>query len=222
MSFDRRHDAGRPERRADHDEPTVARDAYARPTAPAPIARPAPPAPRATVWAIVVPILVGAAVAVAIGAYANIHDPRFFSVNVAGFSSPTAVKAWVATVAAVLAVAQLGSALLMYGKIPGLSAPGWIGGVHVWTGRLAVLVSVPVAVHCLYALGYSDSTTRTMVHSLLGCFLYGAFVAKMLLLSKKGLPGWAIPIAGGALFTALIGIWSTSALWFFQTTGFTF
>ncbi|MFI9510844.1 DUF6529 family protein [Nocardia sp. NPDC052566] len=176
------------------------------------------PAPAA---AIIIPLLVGAAVAIVLGVYGKVHEPRFFSVNVAGFSSPTAVKAWLATLAAVLALGQLTSALAMYGKIPGFNPP-WIGAVHVWTGRLAVLVSVPVAVHCLFALGFQDYQTRVLLHSLFGCFFYGAFVAKMLLLTRKGLPGWVIPVAGGLVLTGLVGIWLTSALWFFQNHGLTF
>ncbi|MBH0780140.1 DUF6529 family protein [Nocardia bovistercoris] len=172
--------------------------------------------------AIVVAVLVGAAVSILLGVYGKTHDPRFFSINVAGFSSPTAVKTWLATVATALALFQLGSALAMYGKIPGLRAPGWVGPAHVWSGRLAVLVSVPVAVHCLYALGYQDYEPRVLWHSLFGCFFYGVFVTKMLLLTRKGLPGWTLPVAGGLVLTGLVGIWLTSALWFFQNNGLTF
>ncbi|MGW0252528.1 DUF6529 family protein [Nocardia goodfellowii] len=178
--------------------------------------RPARPA------AIVLPLLAGAAVAVILGVYGKAHDPRFFSVNVAGFSSPTAVKTWLATLAFVLALAQLFSAAALYGKIRALAQASWPGPVHVWSGRLAVLTTVPVAVHCLYALGYQDSTTRVLLHSLFGCFFYGAFVAKMLLLTRKGLPGWVIPIVGGVVFSGLTFVWLTSALWFFRNNGLTF
>lgn len=171
--------------------------------------------------AIVVPLLIGAAVATALGVYGKVHDPRFFSVNVAGFSSPMAVKTWLATLATALALFQFASALSMYGKIRGF-APSWIGVAHVWSGRLAVLASVPVAVHCLYALGFQDYQTRVLLHSLFGCFFYGAFVVKMLLLTRKGLPGWVIPVAGGLTLSGLVGIWLTSALWFFQHNGITF
>ena len=186
-------------------------------TLPGPGTRSATPA-----LAIVVAVLIGAAVAVALGVYGKVHDPRFFSINVAGFSSPTAVKSWLATLAAALAVFQLGSALAMYGKIPGIGSPRWLGPAHVWSGRLAVVATVPVAVHCLYALGFQDYEPRVLWHSLLGCFFYGAFVTKMLLLTRKGLPGWALPLAGGLVLTGLIGIWLTSALWFFQNNGIIF
>jgi hypothetical protein len=41
----------------------------------------------------------------------------------------------------------------------------------------------------------------------------------MLLLTRKGLPQWVIPIAGGLLFFGLVCVWLTSAMWFFQTNG---
>jgi uncharacterized protein DUF6529 len=34
------------------------------------------------------------------------------------------------------------------------------------------------------------------------------------------LPGIALPIVGGAVFSSLVAIWLTSALWFFDNFGF--
>ena len=72
----------------------------------------------------------------------------------------------------------------------------WVGPVHRWSGRIAVAVSVPVAVHCLYALGFQTFDARVLLHSLFGCFFYGAFVAKMLILTRDDTPKWALPLAG--------------------------
>jgi uncharacterized protein DUF6529 len=168
--------------------------------------------------AILVAVLVGSAVAVALGVLGTVHEPRFFSINLAGFSSGVAVKTWLATVAVVLALFQLGSAFAMYGLFSGRT-PSWIGTAHVWSGRLAVLISVPVVVHCLYALGFQSTDNRVLLHSLSGCFFYGVFVTKMLLLTRKGLPQWVIPITGGLVFFGLVCVWLTSAMWFFQTNG---
>ncbi|WP_405168148.1 DUF6529 family protein [Nocardia sp. NBC_01499] len=179
-----------------------------------------PGRPRAAA-AIAIPVLIGAAVSVLLGVYAKTHEPSGYSVNVAGFSSPLVVKTWLATVAFVLALGQFVSALAIYGKLP-VRAPSWIGAAHVWSGRLAVLVSVPVAVHCLFALGFQQYDTRVLLHSLVGCFFYGAFVTKMLLLTRKGLPGWVIPVAGGLVLAGITGLWLTSSLWFFHTNGLTF
>lgn len=129
------------------------------------------------------------------------------------------MKVWLATAAALLGLVQLTSAGVMYGKVPGIKAPSWIGRLHRWSGRTAFLLTIPVVVHCLYALGFATYSTRTLVHSLLGCFFYGAFTVKMLILPKHELPGWVLRTTGGLVFSALTGLWLTSAFWFFTTFG---
>ncbi|MBT2399611.1 DUF6529 family protein [Streptomyces sp. ISL-100] len=168
-----------------------------------------------------VPALVAGAVAVGLGAYGKVHDPAGTAFNLAGFSSTSAVKSWLATAAVAFAVVQLLSALAMYGRLPGVRAASWTAAAHRWSGRAAFLLAVPVAVHCLYGLGYQTYSSRVMWHSLLGCFFFGAFSAKMLLLRAERLPGWLLPIVGGLVFTVLTVVWLTSALWFFRTFGVT-
>ena len=109
----------------------------------------------------------------------------------------------------------------MYGKL-GPNPPAWTGTLHRWSGRIAFVLAVPVAVHCLYALGFSSFDTRTLLHSLFGCFFFGVFTLKMLALPKQGLAGWVLPVLGGLAFTALIGLWLTSSYWFFTTFGVKF
>jgi hypothetical protein len=41
----------------------------------------------------------------------------------------------------------------------------------------------------------------------------------MLGLRLKGLPGWVLPVLGGAVFTLLIVLWLTAGLWFFTRRG---
>src|SRR3954470_20281168 len=101
--------------------------------------------------ALLVPLGAGAVVAVVLGVYGSLHTPTGVAVNVAGFSSPMSVKAWLppvgvvlaglAPVVVVLAIVQLLSALAMYGKL-GRTAPAWVAPVHRWSGRLAFLVSI--------------------------------------------------------------------------------
>jgi hypothetical protein len=180
---------------------------------------PRPPAPSSPSAArYLVPALVAAAVAVGLGVYGKVHDPEGTAFNLAGFSSTGAVKSWLATTAFGFALVQVVSALMVYGKLPG---PGWSAKLHRWSGRIAFLVAVPVAVHCLYAFGYQTYDSRVMWHSLLGCFFFGVFSAKMLLLRWDRLPGWLLPVVGGLVFTALTILWLTSALWFFRTFGVT-
>jgi Family of unknown function (DUF6529) len=168
---------------------------------------------------LVVPSLIGALVALTLGIYGRLHSPTGIAINIAGFSGPGSAKSWLATGATVFVVIQVGSALVMYGKIPRIAAPSWIGGLHQWSGRIAFLLAVPVAVHCLYALGFQNYSTRVLVHSLLGCAFFGAFTVKMLILQKRGLPGWLLPALGSLVFAALTAVWFTSAYWFFSTFG---
>ena len=92
--------------------------------------------------------------------------------------------------------------------------------VHRWSGRIAILLTVPVIVHCLYALGFQTYSARVLAHSVLGCIFYGAFVAKMLsLVERDKMPKWVLPVLGGVVFVSLIALWATSALWLFATKG---
>jgi len=109
----------------------------------------------------------------------------------------------------------------MYGRLPGVQAGAWTDTLHRWSGRIAFLLTVPVAVHCLYALGFQTYDTRVLAHSLLGCVFFGAFTLKMLTLPKRGLSGWVLPMIGGLVFAALVALWLTSSYWFFSTTGVT-
>jgi hypothetical protein len=176
-------------------------------------------APAGLPWAaIAVPVAAGTAVAVALGVYGRLHPATGLSLALPGFSGTLYVKAWLTTLAFAFALVQIVTALVLEGRIRGV-LPG-VPAVHRWSGRLAVLLTVPVAVHCLYALGLRSDDPRVLVHSLVGCLAYGAFTAKMLLLMRPGLPRWAVPAAGGALFTAIVALWLTSSLWVFTTAGF--
>ncbi|MBM7808947.1 hypothetical protein JOD57_004784 [Geodermatophilus bullaregiensis] len=161
-------------------------------------------------------LLAGCAVALVLGVYAAEHEPAGYSLDVPGFSSPLYVKAWLTTAAAVAGVVQLLTAARMHDA----GAPPWTRTAHRWSGRLAVVLTVPVVVHCVYALGFQAGSTRALVHSALGCFFYGVFVTKMLALTRRGLPRWVVPVLGGAVFTGLIGLWLTSSLWVFTSSGF--
>lgn len=172
--------------------------------------------------ALLVPLAVGCGVAVLLGVYGRLHEPTGFAINVAGFSSGLYVKAWLTTAATLLAIVQVVSGAALYGRLRLNSLRSVMPALHRWSGRLAVLLTVPVMVHCLFALGFEYGTPRVLVHSVLGCAFYGAFVAKMLALTKRGLPGWAIPVLGSVLFTVLVGLWLTSSLWVFGTKGLHF
>jgi Family of unknown function (DUF6529) len=84
---------------------------------------------------------------------------------------PAPARSTAAATPTVFAIIQVGSALVMYGKIPHIAAPS--------------------------------------------C----AFTIKMLILPKRRLPSWMLPVAGAVVFIVLTGVWLTSAYWFFSTFG---
>ena len=166
---------------------------------------------------ILVPVLIGALITVAAGIYGANHRGKSIVLGVSGFENLVVVKSWMTAVAAVLALVQFGSALVMYGKIKAIATPSWIGALHRWSGRVAFFFAVPVGVFCLYGVGFQSHTPRVLVHSLLGCFFFGIFTVKMLVLTKRGLAGWVLPVVGGLVLTALVGASATSAAWYFAT-----
>lgn len=163
----------------------------------------------------------GALVALSLGIYGKVHDPTGQALFTLFFSATLNLKAWFATVAICFAGFQLYSALRMFGKISkGKPLPRWLPTAHRISGFGAIAFSLPVAYHCLWSLGFQQLELRQVIHSLAGCFFYGVFVTKVVVLRSGRMPKWALPIAGGALFTALIVVWLTSALWFFSSFGF--
>lgn len=167
-------------------------------------------------------VLVGAAVAVATGAYGRIHDPASETTIKWFMTSTLHLKAWFTTVALVLGVLQVIGALWMYGKLPVKNgAPSWVGPAHRISGSLALLATLPVAYHCLWSLGFNPDPggSRRFWHSVFGCLFYGAFATKIIVVRSRRMPGWALPVVGAALFTALVVLWLTSSLWFFRTIG---
>jgi hypothetical protein len=165
-------------------------------------------------------VLIGAFVAVIVGVFGRVHDPSNTKLKLF-FSDTIHFKVWAATLVLVLAVAQLFGGLWMFGKLPGGPAPSWVGPAHRLTGTLAVVVSLPVAYHCLWSLGFNPGQMhgRQFVHSLLGCAFYGAFVTKVLVVRSRRMPAWAVPVIGGLLFTTLVVLWLTSSFWFFRNVG---
>ena len=162
----------------------------------------------------------GALVALSLGLYANLHDPAGDLSITLGFKDTITMKVWLASAAALFALMQATSALWMYGRLLPGRAPSWLGPLHRISGRLAFLLTLPVAYHCLYQLGWQDSSTRVLLHSLIGCAFYGAFAVKVTVVRSHMLPGIALPIAGGVVFSLLVGAWMTSGLWFITENGF--
>jgi hypothetical protein len=165
-------------------------------------------------------LLVGAAVAIGLGAYAHTHSPAGRPLFTLGFSGMLQMKVWLTTGAAVLILVQLTTALWMWGRLPGTDhCPAWVAPVHRWSGATAFVLTLAPAFHCLWALGFGTGSTRVIAHGIAGCVFYGAYAAKMIGLRIDGLPARTIPLIGGLALATFAVIWLSSALWFFTRSG---
>jgi hypothetical protein len=140
------------------------------------------------------------------------------------FSSTIAAKAWFATAAVFLAVVQVSTGARIFGKLERVIRIGRprVNRVHRWSGRLAVLCTLPVAFHCIFILGFQTTDTRVLAHSLVGSFVYGVIAVKVFFVRDRDHPRWTLPLVGGTLFTVLVTLWSTSSLWYFTEVRFGF
>ena len=166
---------------------------------------------------LVRPLLLFAGVAVVIGFLASRTD-------VLPYETPFLrlflhMKAWLTTAALVLGLGQLLTAARIYGKLRFPPEGRLYPLLHRWSGRAAILLTLPAAYHCIFKLGFGTYDARAFIHSLLGASFYGAFFAKVLIVRTSGYPGWALPMAGGVLFAILMVLWLTSAFWLFGTHG---
>ena len=182
-----------------------------------------PIAQRPAVGKLLAIVLAGAAVSVFLGVYGSVHDPTGEETLHFFFSTMLGFKSWFTTFALVFALVQILTALRLYDRVHvPRTLPGWWGDAHRLSGTLALLCSIPVAYHCLWSLGFDGGRggTRVLIHSIVGCFLYGVFVVKVTSVRTRRLPGWTLPVVGGSVFAALVVIWLTSSLWFFTNPDF--
>jgi hypothetical protein len=177
----------------------------------------AAPAPATrSAWWIAVPVAAGAVVALVVGFVARRTETATGGYFQLFFSDPIHLKAWFATLAVLGACLQLFLAAWIFRKLP-WPRPSWVPAAHRWVGRLTFVATLPVAYHCIFKLGYQSYTDRVLVHSLLGSAFFGAYVTKVTVVRLHRFPRFVLPAAGGLLFAVLIGVWYTSAYWFFTT-----
>ena len=172
----------------------------------------APPQQRSYRW-LAAPLVAFALGALMAGLLAD-HDPRSKGYFRLFFEDPIHLKAGFASAAVALGCFQVFSATWIYGKLP-WRKPAWVNPAHRWSGRLAFVFTLPVAYHCIFKLGFRQPDTRVLLHSLFGCAFYGAYAAKITIVRLRRFPVPVLPIAGGILFSVLIGVWYTSAVWLY-------
>ncbi|MFE5585532.1 DUF6529 family protein [Kitasatospora sp. NPDC056531] len=148
--------------------------------------------------------------------YGRVHTPDY-ETSLFGNRGVDAqqLKAQLGSALLGLALVQLLLALWIYGRLPALkAAPHRVHTTHRLIGLIAFLLSLPIARHCITAYGVQFTDARVTLHSLTGCFLYGAFVAKVIVVRHRRWPGWALPLAGGVLVTSIALIWYAAPLWY--------
>ncbi len=139
-----------------------------------------------------------------------------------GFSDFAHMKIWFASAALALAVLQLVWAARIYRLLWFPPGGRFYNLVHRWSGRVALLLTLPIAYHCIIIAGQIPLDSRVLAHMALGAFFYGVVVAKVLVVRRPGLAGWLAPLTGGLLFTLLLGLWLTSVPWFVHVYGLSF
>lgn len=166
---------------------------------------------------LALPLVVFALIALTVGLVAGgkVREPYATPFFHLFFRDVLQMKAWLVTAAVVLACGQLLTAARIYERLRFPPRGRFYHGVHRWSGRAAILLTLPVAYHCIFLLGFGANSPRVLIHSLLGSALYGAVVAKVLIVRSNRFAPWVLPVAGGLLFSILLGLWLTSALVFF-------
>jgi hypothetical protein len=185
--------------------------------APAAATVPEGPERRSPRW-LVAPLLVFALLSLTAGLVARAQGPEAGGWFDLFFSDTIHMKSWLASGAATLALVQLFTAAWIFRKLP-WPKPAWVNPLHRWSGRLAFVLVLPVAYHCIFKLGFQTGTNRVLFHSLLGSAFFGAFGAKVTIVRLRRFPTPVLPVAGGLVFAVLIAVWYGSALWFFRQVG---
>ncbi|MDX6666911.1 MAG: hypothetical protein QOK04_291 [Solirubrobacteraceae bacterium] len=179
-----------------------------------PAAAPSPAAGAKALIPLGVALLVGAGIYVL--ANAITPDPTSGLFGTSG-TGTFPLKSWLSSGVLALAALQLYTALWIYGKINRRrTMPKRLGLVHRFTGVAAIVLSIPIAYNCLTTYGFEDFNARVAIHAFAGCFFYGAFAAKVVIVRSKRLPGWTLPVAGGTLISVVAVLWYTAALWYFD------
>jgi hypothetical protein len=137
---------------------------------------------------LVRPFLLFAGAALVIGVVASRtetqpYETPFFRLF---FSDPLHMKAWLTTTALLLGLSQLLTAACIYGILRFLAEGRVYPLLHRWPGRAAVLLTLPVAYHCIFKLGFATYDARAFIHSLFGTAFFGVFFAKVLFVRKSG------------------------------------
>jgi hypothetical protein len=149
---------------------------------------------------------------------------RYTDLVTSVFSTPIAFKAWFATAAALFAIVQVSTGARIFGKLKRIVRvpPPRVNRIHRWSGRLAILCTLPVAFHCIFILGFQTTDARVVAHSIVGSLVYGVVAVKIFFVHDRAHPRWVLPVVGGSLFAVIAALWGTGSLWYFTEVRFGF
>ena len=150
---------------------------------------------------LALPLVVFALITLTVGLVAGgkVREPYATPFFHLFFRDVLQMKAWLVTAAVVLACGQLLTAARIYEVLRFPPKGRFYHGVHRWSGRAAIVLTLPVAYHCIFLLGFGANSPRVLIHSLLGSALYGAVVVKVLMVRSGRFATWVLPVAGGLL-----------------------
>ena len=142
------------------------------------------------------------------------------------FSTAIAGKAWLATGAFVLAFVQVLTASRMWGKLERFVPLSFSTSrrIHRWSGRIALLLTLPVIFHCVMILGFETTgpTGHGALHRRLLHLRRGRGETARDPAPQPQLPVVGAPRARGTLAAVLTTLWLTSSLWYFTNVRFGF
>jgi len=157
---------------------------------------------------LALPLVVFALITLTVGLVAGgkVREPYATPFFHLFFKDVLQMKAWLVTAAVVLACGQLLTAARIYELLRFPPKGRFYHAVHRWSGRAAILITLPVAYHCFFLLGFGANSPRVLIHSLLGSALYGAVVVKVLMVRSARFATWVLPRGrGSCAFQLFVG-----------------
>jgi len=114
---------------------------------------------------LALPLVVFALITLTVGLVAGgkVREPYATPFFHLFFRDVLQMKAWLVTAAVVLACGQLLTAARIYEVLRFPPKGRFYHGVHRWSGRAAIVLTLPVAYHCIFLLGFGANSPRVLI-----------------------------------------------------------
>lgn len=166
--------------------------------------------------ALAVPIGAGVVVSSGLALYAAVHDPTGRGLAFVSSTSVDDVKRVLTAVAVVALLAQIALGLRLVARAGPAPAAGQddphavARQVERLLGTVAFACTIPVAFHCLWALGAQGGDLPVLLHSTFGIVGYGVWTARTLAVRAGPAAAVAVPGLGVALGMAVVIVAATA------------